>query len=149
VALPVLVEVVEVVEVAEAEVDGEAVVVVLEATAPNLYMSSLFGPPQYSDELPLQGILHPVKPSGAGPPPLEKALPQSMNKGRLERHDGSRREHTALPSVFDTCKDIARRIACGCTKSHGQGSPPTWCANAIRERARPNRVPAIPLRQYR
>jgi hypothetical protein len=42
------------------------------------YKSSLFAPPQYSDWLPLQGILHPVKPSGAGPPPLEKTLPQSI-----------------------------------------------------------------------
>lgn len=42
------------------------------------YKSSLFGPPQNSDRLPLQGILHPVKPSGAGPPPLEKTLPQSI-----------------------------------------------------------------------
>jgi hypothetical protein len=42
------------------------------------YKSSLFGPPQYSDWLPLQGILHPVKLSGAGPPPLEKTLPQSI-----------------------------------------------------------------------
>jgi hypothetical protein len=44
------------------------------------YRSSLFGPPQNSDRLPLQGILHPVKPSGAGPPPLEKTLPQSMKQ---------------------------------------------------------------------
>jgi hypothetical protein len=44
----------------------------------NSYKSSLFGPPQNSDRLPLQGMLHPVKPSGAGPPPLEKTLPQSI-----------------------------------------------------------------------
>jgi len=44
------------------------------------YKSSLFAPPQYSDWLPLQGILQPVKPSGAGPPPLEKTLPQSIKQ---------------------------------------------------------------------
>ena len=42
------------------------------------YISSRFGPPQYSDELPLQGISQPVKPSGAGPPPPVKVLPQSL-----------------------------------------------------------------------
>ena len=44
----------------------------------NSYKSSLFGPPQNSDRLPLQGILHPANPSAAGPPPLEKTLPQSI-----------------------------------------------------------------------
>lgn len=43
------------------------------------YISILYGPPQNSDELPLQGISHPEKPSGAGPPPPEKELPQSLN----------------------------------------------------------------------
>lgn len=41
------------------------------------YMSSRYGPPQNSDELPLQGISHPAKPSGARPFPPEKELPQS------------------------------------------------------------------------
>jgi hypothetical protein len=31
---------------------------------------SLFDPPQVSSEFPLQGILHPAEPSGAGPPPF-------------------------------------------------------------------------------
>ena len=44
----------------------------------NLYTSNLPGPPQYSDVLPLQSMLHPVKPSAAGPPPLENTLPQSI-----------------------------------------------------------------------
>ena len=42
------------------------------------YISSLYGPPQNSDELPLQGILHPEKPSGARPLPPAKELPQSV-----------------------------------------------------------------------
>ena len=37
---------------------------------------SLFGPPQVSSAFPLQGILHPAEPSGAGPPPFWSALPQ-------------------------------------------------------------------------
>ena len=43
------------------------------------YMSSRYGPPQNSDELPLQGISHPAKPSGAGPFPPAKELPQSLS----------------------------------------------------------------------
>jgi hypothetical protein len=42
----------------------------------NLYIVNLFGPPQISAALPLQGMLHNVSPSGAGPPPLFRALPQ-------------------------------------------------------------------------
>ena len=41
------------------------------------YMSSLYGPPQNSDEFPLQTILQPETPSGAGPPPPVKELAQS------------------------------------------------------------------------
>ena len=41
------------------------------------YISSLYGPPQNSDELPLQSMLQPERPSGAGPFPPKKELPQS------------------------------------------------------------------------
>ena len=41
---------------------------------PTWYTLSLFGPPQYSDELPLQTIL---QPSDARLLPLDIALPQS------------------------------------------------------------------------
>lgn len=41
------------------------------------YISSLYGPPQNSDEFPLQTMLQPETPSGAGPPPPVKALAQS------------------------------------------------------------------------
>ena len=41
------------------------------------YISSLYGPPQNSDEFPLQTILQPETPSGAGPPPPVKELAQS------------------------------------------------------------------------
>jgi hypothetical protein len=74
-ALPVLVAVVAVVEVFL-----EVVVVEVVIVPPRLYVFNLFDPPQYSDELPLQGMLQPVKPSGAGPPPLENTLPQSIKK---------------------------------------------------------------------
>jgi hypothetical protein len=40
------------------------------------YMESLPFPPQISAELPAQVKAHPELPSGAGPPPLEKTLPQ-------------------------------------------------------------------------
>ena len=40
-------------------------------------MSSLYGPPQNSDEFPLQTILQPETPSGAGPPPPVIELAQS------------------------------------------------------------------------
>jgi hypothetical protein len=85
----------EVEEVEEVEVEGVEVVetagfvevleLLLEALTVLLksYKSSLFGPPQNSDRFPLQGILHPVKPSGAGPPPLEKTLPQSIKQDIL------------------------------------------------------------------
>lgn len=42
----------------------------------NLNIVNLLGPPQISAALPLQGMLHNASPSGAGPPPLFKALPQ-------------------------------------------------------------------------
>ena len=41
------------------------------------YISSLYGPPQNSDELPLQSMLQPERPSGAGPFPPKKELPQT------------------------------------------------------------------------
>jgi hypothetical protein len=40
------------------------------------YIESLPLPPQISAELPEQVKEHPALPSGAGPPPLEKTLPQ-------------------------------------------------------------------------
>jgi hypothetical protein len=63
-------------------VENVGIVELLEALTVLLksYKSSLFGPPQNSDRLPLQGILHPVKPSGAGVPPLEKTFPQSIKQ---------------------------------------------------------------------
>ncbi len=42
------------------------------------YIFILYEPPQNSDELPLQSMLQPENPSGAGPPPPEKELPQSL-----------------------------------------------------------------------
>ncbi len=42
------------------------------------YIFNLYDPPQNSDELPLQGILQPEKPSGAGAPPPVKELAQSL-----------------------------------------------------------------------
>jgi len=41
---------------------------------PKLYIFSLLGPPQNSEELPLQGISQPLE---ARAPPLENVLPQS------------------------------------------------------------------------
>jgi len=41
-----------------------------------MYMSSLFGPPQNSLELPLQVMSHSRLPSTAGPPPYMSWLPQ-------------------------------------------------------------------------
>jgi len=41
------------------------------------YRSNLFDPPQNSEKLPLQSILHPVIPSGANSPPFWIESPQS------------------------------------------------------------------------
>lgn len=72
-------EVVDEVSVVEVpELLLEALTVLLKS-----YKSSLLGPPQNSERLPLQGILHPVKPSGAGPPPLEKTFPQSIKQASI------------------------------------------------------------------
>lgn len=49
-------------EVVEVAVDGVLVLL-------RIYMSSLFGPPHISKASPLQGMLQPALPSGAGPPP--------------------------------------------------------------------------------
>jgi hypothetical protein len=68
-------------EVERLEVEDDDIV--LEAFGfgnPYPYTSSLLGPPQYSEALPAQIMLHPVDPSGAGPPPLEKTLPQSVTQ---------------------------------------------------------------------
>ena len=79
-------------EVNTAEVVAEDVAFVLEGTTVDdnfveeigcapvpgaWYISSLYGPPQNSDELPLQSMLQPERPSGAGPFPPKKELPQS------------------------------------------------------------------------
>lgn len=69
------------VDVGESATEEEAELLLvgdLTAPSPELYISSRLGPPQYSDELPLQGILHPDSPSGAGPPPPLNELPQSI-----------------------------------------------------------------------
>jgi hypothetical protein len=67
----------------------------------NLYIVSLFGPPQIWVALPLQGMLHCVFPSGAGPPPLSRVLPQS-SVVRLDPHDREESKvlRTAFPAVF-------------------------------------------------
>ena len=60
---------------------------ILTGTAPvpgAWYMSSLYGPPQNSDEFPLQTILQPETPSGAGPPPPVKELAQSWRSVSME-----------------------------------------------------------------
>jgi hypothetical protein len=44
--------------------------------APNEYRDSLFEPPQISVDAPLQAMLQPAVPSGAGAPPFCSALPQ-------------------------------------------------------------------------
>jgi hypothetical protein len=43
--------------------------VVLVLLPARLYISNLFGPPHISRAFPLQGMLQPTLPSGAGPPP--------------------------------------------------------------------------------
>lgn len=76
-----------VVEVVEGVEDDEAAVVVAdedaldcEATIPSAlmysYIESRAAPPQISVLSPSQVIEHPTLPSGATPPPLEKAFPQ-------------------------------------------------------------------------
>ncbi len=40
------------------------------------YIESLEFPPHISAEFPAQGQVQPAFPSGAGPPPFEKVLPQ-------------------------------------------------------------------------
>jgi hypothetical protein len=40
------------------------------------YIESLWLPPHFWVASPSQGMLHPALPSGATPPPFEKALPQ-------------------------------------------------------------------------
>ena len=82
----VVVETLEVVVVVEAL---EVVVVVVDfeveddaAAAPISYMLMRLDPPQYSEELPLQTMLHPEAPSGAGVLPFEIALPQSFKSVR-------------------------------------------------------------------
>ena len=85
------------------------------------YMSILYGPPQNSDELPLQGILHPEKPSGAGPPPPENELPQSLESVRHTR--GwlmGKGERTALFSIFHTSVFLVVLPTYSYTKSHCQ-----------------------------
>ena len=44
------------------------------------YTFSLYDPPHVSDASPLHFMLQPVLPSGAGPPPLRKALSQSNRR---------------------------------------------------------------------
>ena len=52
--------------------------VVVVETPVELYDQTLrrFEPPQTSSELPEHGMLHPLFPSGAGPPPFWAELPQ-------------------------------------------------------------------------
>ena len=65
------------------------------------YTSSLYDPPQYSEELPLQGMLHPENPSGAGPPPPEKELPQSSGSVSIASSwMTGRGMRTALSCIF-------------------------------------------------
>ena len=77
------------------------------------YMSSLYGPPQNSDELPLQGISHPANPSGARPFPPPKELPQSLSSisyvfwmvnGKGGTH--STRLHIPRQRIFDCSAHI-------------------------------------------
>jgi hypothetical protein len=128
---------VELVEVEEVEVEDEVVEckleelevevvelleLLLEALTVLLksYKSSLFGPPQNSDWLPLQGILHNAKPSGAGPPPLEKTLPQSILRiikrwiAWADAWGGEK--HTALCGVFNSSENKSRCLAGGCAE---------------------------------
>ena len=72
------------------------------------YISSLFEPPQNSDELPLQGMLHPVKPSGAGPPPPVKEFPQSLesishNSRTVNEERDTHSTHLHIPHQRTTC----------------------------------------------
>ena len=78
-----LADVVVVVELAVVDVAALLVdvVVVVGATdelvaVPKEYRDSLFAPPQISADAPLQAMLQPALPSGAGAPPFSSALPQ-------------------------------------------------------------------------
>ena len=69
-----------------------------------LYTSSLFGPPQYSDELPLQAMLHPESPSEAGAPPLLIVLPQTESQvsATFERHVNDERKYVQHSLAYST-----------------------------------------------
>ena len=97
-------------------------------------MSRRFGPPQYSEELPLHSMLQSESPLVAMTPPFEIALPQSIVTTQSAENPQTRKEkQTALSSVLNSSVDIARSRACRRAQTDRKCSRASCCGHAIRE----------------